>query len=132
MPEGRAAPRTTGILLLAVIALALLAAHAYRAGMPMISIAVVALAGLVFVRRPWAARMLQWTLALGALEWLRTLVLLSLERSATDRPYLRLVLILGIVAAITALAVAALRGNAAAKYFRLSADGQEGKQRLAS
>ena len=122
MPEDCASPRTTGIALLVVTALILLAAHAYRAGIPLISIAILALAGLVFVRRPWAAMMLQWTLALGALEWLRTLVLLSLERSATDRPYLRLVLILGIVAALTALAAAALRGETAAKYFRPGTD----------
>lgn len=53
------------------------------------------------MRRRWVARLMQVVLGLGALEWLRTLVVLVMRRSEQSEPFLRMVLILGIVALVT-------------------------------
>lgn len=87
-----------------VIALALLAAHFYRAQSWVPFGIVVALLPLLFIRAPWAARVLQAALAVGAVEWLRTAAVLVAMRQSMGQPYTRLAIILGAVAAGTALA----------------------------
>lgn len=87
----------------AFLALLALGAHLLRAGCGLFLLPV-ALIALLFVRRAWALRVLQAGLLLGALEWVRTLVLLALERRAVGLPFLRMALILGAVALTTALA----------------------------
>lgn len=87
-----------------VLALLLLAAHFLRYGNTVIVVGIAALSGLLFVRRPWAARIIQLVLVAGTVEWLRTLVMLVQERMALGAPYLRMAIILGVVAAVTALA----------------------------
>ena len=96
--------------ILAVLALLLLAAHFYRAGSLVLAITSFALVALVFVTRPWAARILRITLFLGALEWLRTAWVLAGHRAAMGQPYARMLLILCAVALVTVLA-AALAGR---------------------
>jgi len=44
---------------------------------------------------------MQVVLTLGALEWIRTLVVLAMRRSEQGEPFLRMVLILGVVVAVT-------------------------------
>jgi len=88
-------------LLLPFLALLLLAAHFYRADGMALAALCAALTLLLAVPRPWAARLLQLALLLGALEWLRTLAAVAAMRVAMGQPYLRLVLILGAVAAFT-------------------------------
>jgi hypothetical protein len=56
---------------------------------------------LLFVRRPWVARLVQVALVLGALEWLRTMYELAQIRAMHGLPYGRMLAILGIVAAVT-------------------------------
>ena len=119
MPETRSGLRTAAALSSVLVCLALLAAHFYRAGIPGLAVALLALGGLVFVRKPWAGKALQWILALGALEWLRTLVLLSLARLEIGQPFLRLVLILGVVAAATAWSAKALSSAGARRHFKV-------------
>ncbi|NJD32373.1 MAG: hypothetical protein FIB04_10850 [Gammaproteobacteria bacterium] len=96
--------------ILAVLALLLLAAHFYRAGSHVLAIVSFALVALVFVTRPWAARVLRITLFLGALEWLRTAWMLAGHRAAMGQPYARMLVILFAVALVTVLA-AALAGR---------------------
>ena len=45
--------------------------------------------------------MMQVVLVLGTLEWIRTLVMLAMWRSQQGEPFLRMVVILGVVAAVT-------------------------------
>ncbi|KAB2949166.1 MAG: hypothetical protein F9K18_15330 [Thermoanaerobaculia bacterium] len=91
-------------LLPAGLAVLLLGAHFFRARLlPGVAAALVLLA-LLFVPRAWAARAVQAGLALGALEWLRTAWVFAAARRAQGAPHLRLWLILGAVAAFTALA----------------------------
>lgn len=84
-----------------ILSLVVLAAHFLRGGCLPLALALLALAALLAVRRPWVARLLQMVLTLGALEWIRTLVTLAMERSERGEPFLRMALILGVVAAVT-------------------------------
>jgi hypothetical protein len=97
---------------LAGIALLLLAAHFFRAGLVPLTVLCAMLVGLLFVRAAWAVRVLQAVLALGALEWLRTAWVFASARAAEGQPYGRLLAILGGVAAVTAIAALLLSRSA--------------------
>lgn len=84
-----------------VLSLAVLGAHFMRYGNSIGVSVTTLLIALLFVRRAWVARLTQVALILGALEWLRTLFDLVQMRIAMGEPYLRMVVILGIVALVT-------------------------------
>jgi hypothetical protein len=101
------------------LVLLVLGAHFLRAGDLAMVAADLAVVALLFVRRPWAARAVQLALGLGALEWLRTLMLLAEERRVAGEPYLRMTLILGAVALATGLSLLTFRSRAVKAHFRL-------------
>ncbi len=110
--------RTAALLSLPALALLLLAAHlAHAEWMPLAAIAVL-LIGLLALRRPWAARVVQIVLVIATVEWVLTTVGLAQLRLRHGEPYLRLVLILGAVTLYTALAAAAFQHPALRRYFR--------------
>jgi len=90
-------------LLPPVLSLLVLGAHFYRAGQPALVLLMAALAALVFVKRPWAARAIQAALLLGAVEWVRTALRFIEIRQDLGRPWIRLALILAAVTLLTAL-----------------------------
>lgn len=92
----------------ACLALLLLGAHLLRLGDFGPVLLCLALLPLAFVRRPWARLALQAVLALAALEWFRTLLVLRAGRMALGLPWMRMALILGAVAAFTLAAAACL------------------------
>jgi 4-amino-4-deoxy-L-arabinose transferase-like glycosyltransferase len=95
----------TGLLLaIPGLALLLLAAHLLHGGLLPLAVLAILLAGLLWVRRPWAARVVQVVLLLAAVEWAVTAFGLAQMRLRHGEPYLRLVLILGAVTAFTLLA----------------------------
>jgi hypothetical protein len=110
-----------GLLALPFLALLLLAAHFVHAGMWPIAVACVAATALVWIGRPWAARALQALLALGAIEWVLTAVMIAQMRVAHQQPYMRMLAILGTVAAFTLLAALAFQHPALARRFGLGA-----------
>jgi hypothetical protein len=114
--------RLAPVVLVALV----LAAHFYRAGELAAVVATLGTLALLAVRRPWAARALQAGLALGALEWLRTLVLLVHARQATGQPYLRLALILAAIALATALAALVFRSRTVRAHFGLARPNEGG------
>jgi len=109
--------RVVGVLLLPALALLLLGAHFFRAGLVPVAAVCAALLALLFVRTAWAARAMQGALALGVLEWLRTGWLLASARADVGQPYGRLLVILGGVALLTALATLSLRSQTAREHF---------------
>jgi hypothetical protein len=113
------AVRTYALLLLPALALLLLGAHFFRAALVPLTVACLGLVGLLCVRAPWAARTLQVALALGTLEWLRAAWVFASARAEFGQPYGRLLLILGAVALVTALAVVVLRTRTAREHFRV-------------
>lgn len=112
--------RASALLVVPGLALALLAAHLMHAGwMPLAALALL-LIGLLPLRRPWAARVVQVVLAVATIEWALTAYGLAQVRLAHGQPYLRLVLILGAVTLFTALAVTAFEHPALRRYFGCS------------
>jgi hypothetical protein len=110
--------RVAGVLLLPALALLLLGAHFFRAGLVPVAAVCVALLALLFVRTAWAARAMQGALVLGVLEWLRTAWVFASARAEAGQPYGRLLVILGSVALLTGLAAVALRSRTAREHFR--------------
>lgn len=86
-----------------IFSLLLLVAHFYRAGQLVFAGAALLSLSLLFIRRPWAARLMQVLLVAGAAEWLFTAIGLVMSRQAQGLPWLRLALILGMVALCTLL-----------------------------
>lgn len=91
------------LLLPAGLSALVLAAHYLFHGNPVLMLMAVALIGLLWVHQAWAARVVQAGLLLGSAEWVRTVLLRVGERRALGEPYVRFALILGAVAAVTAI-----------------------------
>jgi hypothetical protein len=84
-----------------VLSLVVLAAHFMRFGNYVGVAGALVLIALLFVRRPWVARLMQVVLLLGTLEWVRTIYMLAAVRAAHNQPFGRMVAILGVVAIVT-------------------------------
>lgn len=87
----------TPIVLSAIV----LGAHFLRSGPFILIILSFLFPALLFIKRAWAARLVQIILLLGMFEWIRTLLDLVAERRLLGEPWGRLVIILGLVAIIT-------------------------------
>lgn len=102
-----------------VLSLIVLGAHFLRDA-NYLGVAVSAgLIGVLFVRRPAAARVVQIALVLGALEWVWTIYSLVQVRTAMGMPATRMMLILGAVAATTALSAGLFQTRALKRVYRL-------------
>jgi len=108
---------TALLLAPAALSLLVLGAHFLRAGDPALVLVCLALAGLLFVRRRWAARTVQVALLLGVLVWVRTTLVLADSRASAGRPYGRMVVILGAVAVVCALAVLLMAARPVRRWF---------------
>lgn len=106
-------------LALIVLSLVALGAHFRRAKKTIPLAVVVCVLALLTVRQPWAARVAQATLVLGALEWCRTLNLLARRRRAVGKPFLRMAIILGAVATMTVLAALAFEMDPLSRLYGL-------------
>lgn len=102
-----------------VLVLGVLAAHFYRAFAWIPFGITVALLPFVLIRAPWAARVLQAALVIGALEWIRTAAMLVAMRQSLGQPWTRLALILGAVALATGLCALLFRTRALRAHFGL-------------
>lgn len=79
----------------------LLAAHFFRFGHLFLVLLSLIFPALLWIRKRWAVRVVQGILVIGSIEWLRTLLVFVNIRIAVGEPWVRLVLILGTVAALT-------------------------------
>jgi hypothetical protein len=102
-----------------VLSLLLLGAHFLRDGAFLVLAVIVGLLMLLTVRRPWAGRIVQAALVLGTLEWIRTLVDLAGARIEAGRPFGRLTVILGAVAAVTLLSALAFQFGQLGRMYGL-------------
>jgi hypothetical protein len=102
-----------------VLSLVVLGAHFMRYGNSIGVIAAAVLLVLLFIRQPWVARLLQVVLVLGAIEWVYTLYVMAQLRVAFGQPYIRLVTILGIVAAVTLCSALLFQSKDLKKIYRL-------------
>lgn len=92
------------LLVPVVLSFLLLGAHFLREGQTIIVICALFLPFLLLIRKPWVVRLLQFFLVAGAMEWMRTLFFLRAIRIEHGMPWMRLVIIVGTVALITACA----------------------------
>ena len=84
-----------------ILSLLVLAAHFSRADNTYFIVVVFILILALFIPKPITARIIQVSLVLGALEWVRTLLSLAAIRMENDQPWIRLALILGLVSLFT-------------------------------
>ena len=98
-----------------------LAAHFLFHGNSLLLLVSLAMIALLFVRRAWAARIIQVYLLLGSIEWIRTLIFRILERKTLGEPYIRFGFILGTVALVTAGSALMFRTARLRERFRLTA-----------
>ena len=103
-----------------ILSIAVLAAHFSRHGQPILVYMSLALIGLLAVPRLWAARLLQVVLLLGAAEWVRTLIVLARIRAENGLPATRMVIILAVVAILTAASALVFRTRRARAHFRVA------------
>lgn len=110
---------------LAVLACVVLAAHFLRraagAGAPVLYAPVLvclALPLLLLVRKTWGVLVLRLALAAGVVVWITAALAIRRERMAEGRPAGKAMVILGSVAAVTALAALVLRPRATAATDR--------------
>ncbi len=112
-------------LLPVIFSTLLLSAHFLRAQNLPLALALLALPFLLLLKKNWAARIIQITLALGTLEWLRTLISLALLRNSMGEDWGRMALILGGVAVFTAVSALIFSYNETVKeIYGLKKDGK--------
>ena len=99
-------------LLPVFISFLLLAAHFLRAGQVIVVVVLLALLLLLFIKKFWVPWVIQLVLLLGAVEWVITLYSVAQVRIATEMPWTRMVIILGVVALFTALSSLVFRNKA--------------------
>lgn len=106
-------------LLPIIMSAVLLGAHFYRAGLIPLVVLSLLYPVLLFFRRVWAVRLVQIILVLGALEWVRTLLILVGERRAEGQPWARLAIIIGLVAVFTGCSALLFCCRSLRKRYRL-------------
>jgi hypothetical protein len=104
-----------------VVSLILLGAHFLRYGNVFGLAASLVLIGLLFVRSPWAARIIQLGLVLGAIEWGHTLYELVQMRMAQGAPVARMVAIIGTVIVVTLASALVFQTKTMGRMYGLQA-----------
>jgi len=106
-------------LLPAILSLLLLGAHFSRHNLSLLIVIPLVLLGLLFLCEPWVARLVQWVLVLASLEWLRTAVVLALQRQDQGMPWARSAVILGAVCAFSLASALVFRSAGLRARYRL-------------
>ncbi len=99
-------------LLPVFISFMLMAAHFVRAGQAVIAFVLLSLLALLALRKTWVPWVIQLSLLLGAVEWVRTLMSVAQVRVELGMPWMRMAIILGAVALFTALSCLVFRTKA--------------------
>ena len=106
-------------LLPVILSYGLLAAHFSRGDMFPLVIVSLALPFLLFIRKAWAARIIQLLLLAGAAEWIRAMFGYIAIRKESGEDWTRLAIILIVVAALTACSTLVFRSKSLKKRYQL-------------
>ena len=106
-------------LLPVIISLLILGAHFSRVDIFPLTLLCLGLPFLLFIKRAWVARLTQIALVLGAIEWVRITLVYVGERQVSGQPWIRLAIILGIVALLTGLSALMFQTNVLIKRYKL-------------
>ena len=104
-------------LLPVIISILLLSAHFMRAGQMAVTYVLIFILPLLLIRKSWVPWVLQVTLLLGAVEWLRALVSFTQFRMEYGMPWTRMAIILVAVALFTAFSSLVFRNKALRKRY---------------
>ncbi len=110
---------TLGRLTPVIISFLLLVAHFSRQHEPLPMVLTVASIGLLFVRKSWAARLIQALLFLGAVEWVASMFNYITLRKASGDDWIRLAIILSVVSLFTALSGLAFQSKKLKEHYRI-------------
>ena len=100
------------------LSLWMLGAHFLRAGQLLLVLLALITSLALFIRRPWIARMVQFALIAGTIEWIRALVVLVLERQSYGMPWLRLAFIMGSVILLAISSIFVLQSESLRKRYK--------------
>jgi hypothetical protein len=106
-------------LLPVVLSVFLLGAHFLRQGLMPVVLLILLLPLLLFFKRAWIARLVQLILVLGALEWIRTMLILVDGRRSVGAPWTRLAIILLTVAVFTGCSALLFRCRSLKARYKL-------------
>lgn len=106
-------------LLPVIFSLLLLGAHFSRIGINSLSIIALLFPFLLLFKYPWVPRVIQVVLVLGALEWIRATLMYIDIRIDKGEDWLRLAVIIGVVALFTGLSSLSFRHPSLKKLYRL-------------
>jgi hypothetical protein len=104
-------------LLPVLISFLLMAAHFVRAGQTLYTVVLLSMLLLLMLRKAWVPRVITVVLLLAAAEWLYTLVSVAQMRISFGMPWMRMAIILGAVALLTALSSLVFRSAPLRKRF---------------
>lgn len=102
-----------------ILSTLVLGAHFYRSGNLFVVVLLAVLPFTLFIRKPWVPGLYSGVLVLGAAEWVRTLVAIAEVRQAQGAPWMRMAVILGAVALVTALSALVFATKAMRKRYDL-------------
>ena len=108
------------LLIAPLLAYLLLAAHFLRMDAWWLVALSLVLIPLLAVPRPWAVHLARVALLAGALEWVRTLIMIAAVRFSAELPAWRMMVILGTVAILTMLAALVFQNQKLRKFYQLA------------
>ena len=107
-------------LLPVFISFLLLSAHFFRSGEIVFAVLPIALFIPLMIRQTWVPRVIQLALLLGAVEWVYTQASVAQIRMQFGMPWVRMAVILGVVALFTACSGLVFRSRALRKMYAVS------------
>ena len=113
-------PMTIVYLMPPTLSILLLTVHFFRGNNLPAMIIFFLLLFLLFIHRPWTARIVQIGLLLGSIEWVRTTISLVSARIDMGEPFIRLAFILGGVSLLTACSALVFRTPKIKTYFKIN------------
>ena len=84
-----------------LLCIVVLAAHFLRERNSALMLVSIAVIPFLFIRGQWVMRVMQLFFVTASFEWIHTAIVLMTERKALGLPWIRMAVILGIVAALT-------------------------------
>ena len=97
----------------------ILSAHFSRAGLSLFSLIFLLIPFLLFIKQAWVVRFIQIFLIIGSIEWIRTLFIYVNERQTNGEPYIRLIVIIGIIVLFTGLSALSFRNQVLKERYNL-------------
>ena len=100
-------------LIPAILSISVLSAHFFRAQSIIPTLVSLSLLPLVFYNGTWSRNLVRICLAIGSIEWLRTMLVLVMQREAMGLPWVRMAMILLAVVCFTMTSAFLLKPQAA-------------------